>query len=274
MSVITITRGIYSRGKEIAEKVAHELGYECIGDEVLQSASKEYEVSESKILKAFHDAPSFLSMSEKTREQYIAYVQAVLARHLMKDRVVYYGPAGHLLIQGVSHVLKVLVLANFEDRIRLKIERDGVSEKDARKAILKEDKEHKRWAKALYGIEDTDPSLYDLVINIGQIDVQEAIKIITNTVKSKRFQPMTYSIKCMENIELSSRVRALLVDMDPDVKVRSDDGNVYIYTKALEKEKEKRVTAMTDIVKKISDVKHVEVHVTEDIFKKISATAR
>ena len=35
MSIITISRGSYSKGKEIAEKVAEELGFECIAREII-----------------------------------------------------------------------------------------------------------------------------------------------------------------------------------------------------------------------------------------------
>jgi hypothetical protein len=39
MSVITISRGSYSHGKEIAEKVAQKLGYECISREIILEAA-------------------------------------------------------------------------------------------------------------------------------------------------------------------------------------------------------------------------------------------
>ena len=42
MSIITISRGSYNRGKEVAEKLAKELGYECISREILLEASTEY----------------------------------------------------------------------------------------------------------------------------------------------------------------------------------------------------------------------------------------
>jgi hypothetical protein len=39
MPIITISRGCYSRGKEVAEKVAKELGYQCLSREILLEAS-------------------------------------------------------------------------------------------------------------------------------------------------------------------------------------------------------------------------------------------
>ncbi|MBW2573755.1 MAG: cytidylate kinase family protein, partial [Deltaproteobacteria bacterium] len=44
MGVITISRGSYSKGKEIAEKLAEKLDYDCISREILLQASKQFNV--------------------------------------------------------------------------------------------------------------------------------------------------------------------------------------------------------------------------------------
>ncbi|MBW1912541.1 MAG: cytidylate kinase family protein, partial [Deltaproteobacteria bacterium] len=44
MPIITISRGSYSKGKEVAEKVSQKLGYECISRDVLLEASEEFNV--------------------------------------------------------------------------------------------------------------------------------------------------------------------------------------------------------------------------------------
>ena len=46
MSIITINRGSYSRGKEVAEKLALKLGYECISRDILLEASDEFNIPE------------------------------------------------------------------------------------------------------------------------------------------------------------------------------------------------------------------------------------
>ena len=60
MAIITISRGSYSKGKEVAEKVAKKLGYECLSREVVLEASNQYNISEIKMVKAIHDAPTIL----------------------------------------------------------------------------------------------------------------------------------------------------------------------------------------------------------------------
>jgi hypothetical protein len=60
MSIITISRGSYSYGKEIAEKIAEKLGYQCVSREIIIRASEQFNLPEIKLKRAIHDAPSVL----------------------------------------------------------------------------------------------------------------------------------------------------------------------------------------------------------------------
>ena len=95
MAIITVSRGSYSKGRELAEKVAQRLGYECISREVLLEASKEFNIPEIKLVRAIHDAPSILDRFVYGKEKYVAFIQAAICRHLKNDNVVYCGLAGH-----------------------------------------------------------------------------------------------------------------------------------------------------------------------------------
>ncbi|MGW8325474.1 MAG: cytidylate kinase family protein, partial [Desulfobacterales bacterium] len=60
MAVITISRGCFSHGQEIAEKVAKKLGYECVSREILVEAAQLFNVSEKKLIRSLNDAPNIL----------------------------------------------------------------------------------------------------------------------------------------------------------------------------------------------------------------------
>ena len=274
MSIVLISRGSYSRGKGLAEKVAQTLGYECISREVLMSAAKEFGVKELKLVKAMRDAPSFWGMFPGTRQKYIAYVQAALTRYLVKDNVVYHGLAGHLLVHGVSHVLKVRVISNLEDRVRLVMENEHLSEKESRKFIHKADEQRQKWTKLVYGVDNSDPDLYDLVINVAQIEMEKAVGIVTDTVNDRKFQAMTYSIQSMKNLALSCEVRAGLIELDQDIQVHADGGSVSVHAKAAIREKKKKNDTIRERALKIPGVETVEVEVVEDLYKRILGTMR
>jgi hypothetical protein len=95
MAVITISRGSYSRGKEIAEKVAERLNYDCISRDILIEASEHFNTPEIKLIRAIHDAPSILDRFSQGKERYIAYVREALLEYAENDNVVYHGLAGH-----------------------------------------------------------------------------------------------------------------------------------------------------------------------------------
>jgi len=58
MAIITISRGSYSRGKEVAEALAAKLDYECVSRDILLETCQEFSIPEIRLVKALHDAPS------------------------------------------------------------------------------------------------------------------------------------------------------------------------------------------------------------------------
>ena len=117
MSAVIFSEDTGCRSFEIAELVARDLGYECVGREVLEAASREYRVPEARIEEALTEAGSFLSRFSRIRTQCLAYYQASFTAAMKEDNVVYYGIKGHMFVTGVSHILKVMITANFEDRV-------------------------------------------------------------------------------------------------------------------------------------------------------------
>ena len=130
MSIITISRGSYSRGKDVAEKVAQALGYECISRDILIEASEQFNIPEIKLVRAIHDAPSLLDRFGHGKERYVAYFRAALLKHVQRDNVVYHGLAGHFFLMGIPHVLKVRIIADIEDRIKEEMKRENISAED------------------------------------------------------------------------------------------------------------------------------------------------
>ena len=207
MAIITISRGSYSRGKEVAEKLAQALGYECISREVLLEASKEFNIPEIKLVRAIKDAPSILERFTQGRERYVAYVRAALLKHVQKDNVVYHGLAGNYLLQGIPHVLKVRIIADLEDRVAEEMKREGISAVKARELIKKDDEERRRWSLHLYGADPWDPMLYDLVIHLNTITVDDAVSIITHAAQLPGLQTTPQAQALIDNLALLARLQ-------------------------------------------------------------------
>ncbi len=200
MSVITISRGSYTHGSLVAEKVAEKLGYRCISREVLLEVADEYNIPEIKLLRSIRNAPSVSERYTFAREKYINFIRANFLTQVMKDDVVYHGFAGQYFLRDAPHVLKVRIIADMRYRIECMMQREGVSEKKAEQMVKEVDEERRKWSLKLYNMDTWDSRLYDLVINIEKISIDHASEMICNTVKLDPFQTTPESRKIMEGL--------------------------------------------------------------------------
>ena len=262
MAIITICRHSFSLGSTVAEKVARNLSYVCISREVLLEASEQYNIPEIKLSRAIEYSPSIFDRLTYSKEKYIAYTQSALLRNVRKDNVVYHGLAGQFFLQDISHVLKVQIIADLEDRIKLYMGRIGGTRKAAIKFFKRLDNQRRKWGKNLYGIDTWDSRLYDLVLHMKNMTSDEAADVICQTARLKSFQTTSESQKKMEDIFLASEVKVALINLRPDVEVSVKDGLVRIKTMDEdETESEKIIGEIDELVKKIPGVKETEVQV-------------
>ena len=146
-----------------------------ISRDILIEASELFNISEIKLIRAIHDAPSILERFTYGKEKYIAYIRAALLKHAQKDNMVYHGIAGHFFLQGIPHVLKIRIIAEMENRVKEEMRRESISEQEARFILKKDDEERRKWGIALYGADTWDAKLYDLVFHIDTMSVDDAV---------------------------------------------------------------------------------------------------
>ena len=260
MAIITISRGSYSKGKEVAEKVAAQLGYRCLSREVILDASDRYHIPEIKMVKAIHDAPTILERFGHDKIRFITYYQSALARDVQKDNIVYHGIAGHLLLKGVPHVLKVRIIADLDERVQSEMEREDISKQEAQALILRDDEERRKWTQSLYGVDPWDSSLYDMILHIHKFTVDDAVDFICRAVDQKPFKTSKKSQQKMDDLALASQIKAAMVVVSPDIAVTSDYGNILIYTKAGDRIVHKLEIKARSIREEIEGIKTLEIH--------------
>jgi cytidylate kinase len=242
MAIITISRGSYSRGKEVAEKLAQALGYQCLSRDILLGASERYDIPEIKLIRAIHDAPSILERFTYSKETYVAYIRSALLRQAQKDNLVYHGLAGHFLLKDIPHALKVRIIADLEDRVQEEMKRENISAEEARRILSKDDEERRKWSRSLYGIDTWDPSLYDLVIKIKCITVDGAVDIIKCALKDPCFRTTPWGGRLVDEMSLAAAIEAALIHDIPSIQVEAKEGEVFIYLKRVLCEDEELVS--------------------------------
>jgi hypothetical protein len=216
-------------------------------------------VPEVKLVRGIHDAPTILDRFGYRKEKYLAVVRAVTLGHFKDDDVVYHGLAGHFLVQGVSHVLKVRILADIEDRVRWEMEREGISAQEARRNLEADDEQRRKWSKHLFGIDTHDPRSYDLVLHTKRISVDDAVDMICLTARLPNFQATEESHRIITDMALAAEVSAALVDTHPELEVSSRDGVVVVRATVSMVKEAAVVEQIEKVVMGVSGVKEVQV---------------
>ena len=266
MAIITISRGSYSKGRDVALKVAEILGYRCIAREVVLDACREFNIPEIQLRRAIHDAPSILERFTHGREKYIAYFKAVFLNHLLMDNVVYHGLAGHFFVEPDVRVLKVRIMSDMEDRVRCEMEREAVSREEALRVLTDDDAERRKWSLGLYGIDTADPGLYDLVIHIKNgTTVEDAASMICEAASFPVFKRDARAQKAMEAMAFRARVKAELVGVEPDLEVSGSNGFVRLNVKVALEEEEDIVAELRRIAESIPGASRIDIKVTRRV---------
>lgn len=236
MAIITISRGCFSHGQEIAEKVAEMLGYECISREVLIEAAKLFNVSEKKLIKSLHDAPTIPERIAHGKMEYLGDIKAALLGYARKGNIVYHGHAGHILLTEIPQVLKVRILAEIEDRIAFLQQKKNISREQALLDIEIEDKNRSNWTRYLYKTDINDPKLYDIVINIGNLTIEDACEIICLAAKSNAYLMTDESKQALDDAAITSYINAALQSIC-EAQVSVKNGEVHVKVAAQKRRK-------------------------------------
>ena len=227
MAIITISRGCFCHGRQIAERVAEKLGYACVNREILLEAAQFCNIPERKVIQSLHDTPGILDRFTNDREKYLACFQTALLEHVKDNNVVYHGHAGHLLLPQIAHVLKVRILADMPARISLMQREQNISTGEAEKMILIEDRQRYNWTRYLYKKDLNDPKLYDMVIHIGTFKVDDVCEIICQAAQSDSFKATPESERRLKDLAISTHVKTALQSLC-EAEVSSMNGMVHV----------------------------------------------
>jgi cytidylate kinase len=161
-------------------------------------------------MSSLQSPPGFWDIHSKKRQQYILAFQAALAGMVEEDNVVYHGLAGQLLLRKLPNVLKVRLIAPKEDRVRAAMAHLDLTRSEATKHIEKADEDRASWVRKVYDVDVTDPSLYDLVLNLGTMGMETATEMVVDLVGRQEYRSTAETQRKVRDFAVAVRVQAEL----------------------------------------------------------------
>ena len=195
--VITISREYGSGGREIGRQLAEKLGVAYYDLKLIQKVAAESGYSEDYIKEAEQKASSPVLMNlyswytaamdeqdlPKVEQLYHAE-ERVIRELAAKESCVIVGRLANHILQDQKNAFHVFISADMEAKVQRVVKRDGISEEEARKQLVKVEKErakhcayftHEQWGNAKH---------YDLTLKSNVFGIKESVEIIFKLLKT------------------------------------------------------------------------------------------
>ena len=256
MQIICISRGSFGYGNELAEKLAAKLGYDCISRESLTDKATDEGIPVGKIESAIlkrHPISEALALQIELMK---AFISGQICEYSLGKSLVYHGRTGHLVLPGISHVLRIRAIANAEERINMTLRRmPNISREKAKRYNDQVDEDRRRWVRTLYNVDWEDPSLYDITVNSLNMSVDNSASALVSLAQLPDFLETPSSKQAVLDALLASRCRLAIGKnertRDISVIVKADQGNVAV-TYLPRQSKEAQV--IPEVLEKISGI--------------------
>jgi two-component system response regulator CpxR len=226
LAIIAIFSGSFCDGEVVAARVAEELGYESVGEKIVEEAARRSETDPDKLIKSLAGQGQLFGRLTHAREKNIAFLRMVLSEYLVEDGRLIFGPAVHLIPRYIAHVLKVCIIANHDYRVAQAAGKNDISEKEAQKIIHRDDDLNAQITGYLYNKNPYDETLYDMVVPMQDTLVEEAVETIKKHALSEQVQMTDRTSRVARDFVLSAEVSLALAGEGHDIEVFSEDGRV------------------------------------------------
>lgn len=194
----------------MAACLAEELGYPILGREVAQEAAADLGVAEGELINRWETPPRMWEKLSASTRLYKAAVLSVLADHAVEGNLVYHGLCGQLLLRGVPAVVRVRLIASLETRVAILQESDDMDRAAAERYLHNVDDARARWIRMMYGEDINDPALYDIVLNLDQVNFTVACGMLESTVRQTEFDLTDDVLNRLKDFQLECHVRLAL----------------------------------------------------------------
>ena len=214
--IITISHQMGTGGPEIGMALAKRLGYRYVDQELISDAARRYGLLEEKLSHLDESKPSLFERFDVETRRYITVIQTALLEFAEADSIVQMGRGGQWLLRGIPHVLRVRIMAPFEQRVRSWIRRtaeltgETPNQRAATDFVRRDDSDRSGRMKYLYEVDISDPMLYDVVINTEKLSHDAAAEVIEGLARRPEFQTMDTGRQIVASRALASKVQVAL----------------------------------------------------------------
>lgn len=165
--IITINREFGSGGREIAYKLGALLDIKVYDKNVLEDIEQEFDIA------------------NMLPDDIYAIQKKILLNIANKESCIIVGRTGFHIFKNHPNVVRVLLIADYQARVKHVSEKHGITKIAARKRIKEVDQEREEYTKKYTGVSRYDARNYDFVINVTNIPAYHVAAFLAQNIRMK-----------------------------------------------------------------------------------------
>ncbi|MDA3917678.1 MAG: response regulator [Deltaproteobacteria bacterium] len=268
MSVLSITNGLFANSEKIIKLLARQFNCKIITDEhIINKTHQKYNIKLASLQKVVESKQISFNDFTHEKEKCIAALKRTLAGFIQEENCIFHGLMGHLIPKEVTHIMRILIIAEKKQRIQNAISKNNLSEKEATKKIYNSDKLAFLWTSFLFQKKAWDNSLYDIIIPSKTLDVEESVNLVSKYLKKLPFNNEELIELETLDFKLASEVESALSEIGQGLLVKSKNSSIDVTI-------DKKVMMLTKFQQKIvqtaqtiKGVKSVEIKIGKNYYK-------
>ena len=129
--------------------------------------------------------PTITRGHEVEDEVYIEALESAMKEMAADGDVVFIGRGGHVILKDMPNVLRVGVVASFEDRVKTLMNRETIDRDNAMVTLEQRDQARKHFFKKYFELDEPDnPNLFHFTINSSEISTNYAAEMVIQNLNS------------------------------------------------------------------------------------------
>ena len=195
MAAITISRQFGAGGRTLGEKLCERFRFRLVDELMIDELARKAKVKGDWLTAMEKEASSTLlgllsSMvssghflktpaapgEEFERQKYKDFLRRIMSAMANEGGYILLGRGSQFVLRKHPKVFRILLVAEYEDRVKFMVQRYHLSEDEAKKIIREKETQRAAVATNIFGVDIDDPKLYHLVLNTSRMPFDWAVE--------------------------------------------------------------------------------------------------
>lgn len=272
MAIITVSRQMGTGAYQIATEVAKKLKYTFVDGELLSSCAPKYGLALEMLHVIDEKPPSFNTVEDRKRAAALHTLELMLLDFARKGNVVLYGRGCQYLLKECGNVLRLRIIADFEDRAGRFAEREWIDPDLARSITRLNDSQRESFIHFCFSCSWDDPLGYDLVFNTTHLSPETVVESAVVAARDPYLKEAEAgATERIDNAILTNRIKIALLNADEldyhPFRITAQNGHIHLSGYLSSVEEKNNIVRMVKSVKGVKDVEEEIRIVNCDLYK-------